>query len=176
MDLAALTGDTKHNATLFADDSYISLNRTQETQVNSKNTHANLISFETNMSQPAKVMQVAAKQKRVNVKKLKKRNAAEVINELRSENLSVITYIKGDVEGKVDKTDYVLSHTFSSQQWKIQKAKQNKDGKISLTVKAKIKGPLNVENNPDLAALLALKDPLDTSVDAFAEHYKGKKD
>lgn len=116
---------------------------------------------------------------------LKNRSAKDVMAELEGKGLSYRFLIDGGDGG--DQTTTVKTALRNGEEWTIIDAKQSTtDGEVTLTVRKKETTQqkpkrqsngneiITTANNSEFAALLALKDPLDPSVAAFAEKYKGR--
>lgn len=113
------------------------------------------------------------------------------MEELDGKNLAYNFLIDGG-DGS-DQTSTVKTYVRNGEEWTVIKARQSTtDGKVTLTVRKNettsskesqqqefqqqpdSDGVITTANNPEFAALLALKDPDDSSVAAFAEKYKGR--
>ena len=121
---------------------------------------------------------------------LKGHSTKDVMEELDGENLAYNFVIDGG-DGS-DQTSTVKMYVRNGEEWTVTKARQSTtDGKVTLTVRKNettskesqqqesqqqpdSDGVITTANNPEFAALLALKDPDDSSVAVFAEKYKGR--
>ena len=124
---------------------------------------------------------------------LKGNSAKDVVKELEEKDLAYGFLIEGG-DG-TDQSTAVKSSLEKDEEWIVAEARQSTtDGKVTLTVRKKEtpktkeeepkkeetqqtandNGIIMVSNNQDFASLLAVKDPFDSSVSAFAEKYKGR--
>lgn len=116
---------------------------------------------------------------------LKNRSAKDAMMELEGKGLSYRFLIDG--EDGDDQTATVKTALRNGEKWNVIDAEQSAtDGEVTLTVRKKEttqqkpktrsdgNETITTANNAEFAALLALKDPSDPSVAAFAEKYKGR--
>lgn len=121
---------------------------------------------------------------------LKGDSVKDVVKELEEKGLTYGFLLEGG-DG-TDQSSTVKTSLEKGEEWTVVEARQSAtDGEVTLTVQKKEtpkpkekkqepqqpandNGVITVANNQEFASLLAVKDPFDPSVAAFAEKYKGR--